>query len=100
MLGERQPDDDLEGEAVTAAHDRPKQNGAAAFVNAAPTVGILNPHGEGSSVAPSRVKRGASNTMKHARIDPVLKAWIDNVIVPALVDQWAARQTSAVGVNA
>jgi hypothetical protein len=24
-------------------------------------------------------------------IDPVLKAWIDNVIVAALADQWTAR---------
>jgi hypothetical protein len=29
-----------------------------------------------------------TRSSKHSAIDPVLKSWIDRVIVPALVDKW------------
>ncbi len=38
-----------------------------------------------------------SGSKRRASINPVLKAWIDNIIVPALVDQWAAHQASRKG---
>jgi hypothetical protein len=30
-----------------------------------------------------------------AKIDPAVRSWIDNVIVPSLVDEWLAREDSA-----
>jgi hypothetical protein len=30
-----------------------------------------------------------------AKIKPALRSWIDNVIVPSLVDEWLAREKSA-----
>ncbi len=30
-----------------------------------------------------------------AKIKPVLRSWIDNVIVPSLVDEWLAREKPA-----
>jgi hypothetical protein len=41
-----------------------------------------------------KLKDCVPNVRRRGAIDPVLKAWIDNVIVPALADQWAARQAS------
>jgi hypothetical protein len=32
--------------------------------------------------------------MAQASIDPQIKAWIDNVIVPALVDQWLSHEVT------
>jgi hypothetical protein len=30
-----------------------------------------------------------------ARVKPAVRSWIDNVIVPSLVDEWLAREKSA-----
>ena len=30
-----------------------------------------------------------------AKVKPALRSWIDNVIVPSLVDEWLAREESA-----
>jgi hypothetical protein len=30
-----------------------------------------------------------------AKIDPAVRDWIDNVIVPSLVEEWLAREESA-----
>jgi hypothetical protein len=33
------------------------------------------------------------------QLAPALKAWLDNVIVPALVEQWLVARTEGHGVN-
>jgi hypothetical protein len=36
----------------------------------------------------------AALTPEQRSIPPALKTWIDNVIVPALVDQWVSREAT------
>ena len=40
------------------------------------------------------VREDAVRTRRSAPIEPALKAWIDNVIVPALVDRWESREAA------
>jgi hypothetical protein len=47
---------------------------------------------EEKSVEEPKLKHGLSRSGRRTSIDPALKAWIDNVIVPALADQWVAQQ--------
>ena len=53
---------------------------------------------EEAQVTRTRLRRGGSRSMKPTSINPVLKAWIDNVIVPALADQWAAQASGMLSV--
>jgi hypothetical protein len=49
----------------------------------------------------SNMRLGHSKQPRHARkagIDPAVKAWIDNVIVPALLERWASNKPSGVAV--
>jgi hypothetical protein len=57
-----------------------KQISAAPFLNETPSADMLNP--------PHMAKR----TRVHRKpIDPAIKSWIDNVIIPALLDRWNSR---------
>ena len=38
------------------------------------------------------------NQLLRSSIDPRVKAWIDNVIVPALIDEWRNNEGSEVAV--
>jgi hypothetical protein len=49
---------------------------------------------EEKSVGEPNLKHGVLRSRRTVSIDPTLKAWIDNVIVPALADQWAAHRAS------
>jgi len=35
---------------------------------------------------------GDTRKRRNSPIEPILKAWIDHVIVPALVDRWGNRE--------
>ncbi|HWY49692.1 MAG TPA: hypothetical protein VNX70_20055, partial [Bryobacteraceae bacterium] len=52
---------------------------------------ILERRGQDMPGPASRKSRRSPMT---ASIDPQIKAWIDNVIAPALVDQWFSREAS------
>ena len=39
-------------------------------------------------------RRQKSRERRNSPIEPALKAWIDNVIVPALVDRWENREAA------
>jgi hypothetical protein len=39
-------------------------------------------------------RRQALSPRRRESIDPVLKSWIDNVLVPALVDEWNREQSA------
>jgi hypothetical protein len=64
----------------------------APVVERAPLPDTLSLHEAKSAVKPKQHPR---SPRRRGPIDPVLKSWIDNVIVPALVDEWNRTHEAA-----
>jgi hypothetical protein len=60
-----------------------------AVIECAAVPDTLTLRGEDSGMRP---KTQPLAPCRRSPIDPVLKSWIDNVIVPALVDEWNRSQ--------
>ncbi len=79
-----------------ASSAAPKINALGVSKQATPTAAdtgtLLIQQMEQPDMSPARCVR----PQRHRAIDPKLKSWIDNVVVPALLDKWTKRREDGV----